>query len=282
MQPSLITLGSFQGVAAGQTATLDLPAGQGAGLVYYGLRIQYLESGTLANQSTMEAALTEVRLLVNGVVQRRFSAAQLNTINAENGIDFDAGQLKIFFAEPWRRSAQGEDALAWGVADVDTFQVEIDIDGAATSPALNVRAHVVRNSRPLGAIMKFRQFTVAPSTTGIYNITTLPRQDNYARMHFFENAAGDISEVEVFVDGRQEFKASDELFESLYGDNGLVPQTALNTIAFDHRQRVSEMLPMRKPIGNNQFRQVTDFRVDVNFAVASAATLLTQTLGPRD
>jgi hypothetical protein len=282
MQPSIITLGSFQGVAAGQTATLDLPAGAGAGLVYYGLRIEYAESGTLADQSTMEAGIDEVRILINGVVQRRFSAAELNALNAENGIDFDAGQLKIFFAEPWRRSAQGEDALAWGVADVDTFQVEIDIASGATSPSLKVRAHVVRNSRPLGAIMKWRKFTVAPSATGIYNLTTLPRQDSYARLHFFENAAGDIDDIEVLVDGRQEFKATDALFESLYGDNGLTPQAALTTVAFDHRQRVSEMLAMRKPVGNNQFRQVTDFRVDINFAAANAATLLTQTLGPRD
>lgn len=286
MSRELITIGSFQGVAAGQTATLTLPAGAGAGVIYHGLRIIY-GTGTAggANQANMEAEISEVRLLIDGVVQRVFSAAQLFAILAENGIGFQTGQLPIWFSEPWRRSVQGEEALAWGVADVATFQVEIDIAAGATAPTLDVRAYVERKSQPLGPIVKWRRFTVAPAATGVFNFSTLPRDaGNYGRLHFFENAAGDINSIEVIREGRQVFSADDADFEALMTELGLTPQAALTTVAFDADQQVSNFLPMRVPLDRNgaRSRPVTDFRVNIDYAVAAASTLIAEILGPRD
>lgn len=270
-----ITTNSFNAVAPGGTATLDLPAGAN---VYYGLQILY---GTAtaggANQANMEAEIVAVRIKLDGKVQRRFTAAELFAINAFNGVPFVAGVLPIFFAEPWRRSAQGEDALAWGMQDVATFQIEVDIDAGATSPTLEARADVVRANRILGPIIKWRRYTVPVAGAGVVNYTTLPKSAGaYAKLHGF---SGNIDAVEVRVDQLERFDATlarnNARLEQVFRK---VPQANVFHVAFDADDRLSSPLPMATPNG----RPVSEFRVDFDMSGAGAFDLICETLGPRD
>jgi len=65
----------FNNVAAGGMATTKLPRNRR----YHALFLQYK---TNAAQATIEADITQIRLLVNSKVIRAFSAAELNLINA--------------------------------------------------------------------------------------------------------------------------------------------------------------------------------------------------------
>jgi len=272
-----ITTNSFNAVAPGQAATLDLPVGD---LVYHELLIEYGTSTVGgATEVNMEAEITEVRIKLDGKVQRVFNAAQLFDINRINGIAFAAGFLPIFFSEPWRRTADGEDALGWGTADISTFTVEIDIDGAALNPTLDARIIVDRVRRNNGPIVKWRRHTVPVTAVGLVNVTTLPRQDAYYRLHSF---SVNIDDVEVTVDQAEEFKLTDGQMRELYTQHGLAVPLALTSIIFDYTQRIADALPMATRLSNGRARAVSEFRVDFNMNAANTFTLLTETLGPRD
>ena len=105
MRSLSILLPAFNNVAAGGTATTRCPRNRR----YHGLLLQYK---TNAAQATIEADLTEIRIKVNGKTVRQFSTAQLNIINALNGIAFTLGMVPIWFSEPRRRTPVGADYLA--------------------------------------------------------------------------------------------------------------------------------------------------------------------------
>jgi hypothetical protein len=123
----------FNNVAAGGMATTKLPRNKR----YFGVVLQYK---TNANQATIEADITQIRVKVNSKVVMAFSAAELFIINALNGITFSAGLIPIWFAQPKRRTLAGEELLAWliyeelGIGDVE---IEVDIAGAAAAPTLS-------------------------------------------------------------------------------------------------------------------------------------------------
>lgn len=268
---SLISLPSANAVAAGQTATFDVPARD----LYHGISIFYTESGTAASQAVMEAAITEVRLKIDGKVQRRFSAATLFKILAFYGDVVEAGYLPIYFSEPWRRTSQGEDALAWGMADVSTFTIEIDIAAGRTAPALSAKAMIERVGRPLGIIKKWRQFTIPSNGAGIVNVTTLPKGDAYFALHAF---TANVIDVEVKIEGREEFKATRADATHWYARHGLQHQAGVFSIAFDHTNRVYDALPTRNGAG----ALISDFRIDFNMSAATNFLLLTEVVGTRD
>jgi hypothetical protein len=279
MPRRFIKVGAFQGVAAGQTATLDLPVGD---ITYHHLQLQYgTSTGGGPNEANMNAELSEIRLKVDGKIQRRSSFQELMTIAKLNGIAFETGIVPIFFSEPWRRTPVGEDGLAWGTQDIESFQVEVDIDAGATAPTLfSPSAQIDRARRPMTGIIKWRKFRVNVTATGVQQFFP-PRIDAYSRAHAFETTAADISDVKVIKDGETIIEATDDKLEPLMRANGLVPQTGLFHIPFDITQRVSDFEPL--VVGpNNDLRRVGEFRWEFNMAVAASFDLITETFGPRD
>ena len=98
---------SFGGnIAASGMATITVPANRRI----HRIDLQYK---TNANQATIEADLTQIRLKVNSKVVRTFSATEANVIALQNGITFQAGILPILLSEPRRRTPEGEEFLAW-------------------------------------------------------------------------------------------------------------------------------------------------------------------------
>ncbi|WP_375595854.1 major capsid protein P2 [Algihabitans albus] len=269
-----IATNSFNAVAPGATATLDLPTGA---LIYHGLQILY-GTGTAGGptQANIEAEITAVRIKLNGKVQRRFSAAELFAINAFHGVGFETGIVQVFFSEPWRRTAEGEDALAWGMLDIDTFQIEVDIAGSATSPTLEARAEVMRGNRNLGPITKWRRYTVPVSGVGTVNYTTLPKNDAYFKLHCF---SGDVTAIDVRVDQLERFEATAARnvarLKQVYAK---APQSGVFHAVFDPTDRVSDALSMRRPDG----MEVSEFRVDFEMGAANSFNMITETIGPRD
>lgn len=122
----------FNNVAAGGMATTRLPRNRR----YHALALQYK---TNAAQATIEADLTQIRILVNNKTVRTFSAVELFAISAFCGFTFQLGMLPIFFSDPRRRTPEGEEFLAWlayeavGVGDIE---IQVDISGGAAAPTL--------------------------------------------------------------------------------------------------------------------------------------------------
>ena len=268
-----IPLQSFNAVGAGQTATVPLSTN----LRYHQIYIQYK---TNASQATIETDIEEIRIKVDGKVQRRFSAVELNKINAFNGYAFETGMLPIFFSEPWRRSPEGEDALAWGTANVGTFDIEIDIASGATAPKLTGFAVVDDVEAPMVDIVKWYKRTIPVSATGIHTESNLPKNvdEVYQRLHCFETAASDISGVDITLESLEAYNLTDRQNSALLKNRGFNPQADVFHVVFDHTQRVSDGYPMMKGDG----RQVREFRLDFDMDQAQPFTLLTEVRGTPD
>jgi hypothetical protein len=266
-------LPSFSGVGAGQTAVLDVPK---LG-TYDRITLNYTESGSATNQADTEAGIDEIRLKLNGKTQRIFSARELIDLNDYNGVNFTAGILHICFAEPWKRTPAGEDALGWGMADVSSFVIEVDINSGATSPALAAYAMKSPVRRNIGSIVKWKRHTVGISATGEYQVTSLPRIDAYKSVHF---QSASISDLSVKVGTIPEFENINRtILHDLLLQEGYSPQsdwTHLDVQALT--SRLSDVWAMR----NTEGASVSEFRIDANFTATGNVTIITETIGAPD
>lgn len=276
-----VSTNSFNAVAAGQVATLDLPVGD---LVYHEIRLSY-DTATAggATQANVESEIERIRLKANGKVQVELTAEQLIDLNTFYGRPFNTGaatdpaSLPIILSPHGikTRTAQGEDALAWGTADLSSLQVEVQIASSATSPELSARVVVDDVRRPMGPIVKYRPQTVPVSATGIVTVTTFPRSDDYYGLFCWSS---NIADVEVKVDQREFFKLTKLELDYLLEDAGFTPVSGLFATKFNFTQRIADSLKMTRP----DQRPVSEFRVDFNMSSASSFTVLTETLGLRD
>ncbi len=242
--------GVFTNVVAGQIATLDLPMNW----VYQSLAIEYRENGALPNQATLEARITEVRVKLSGKVIRRFTAAQLNAIHAGYGQPYVSGRLTIFFAEIWRNIPLSEIATSWFVQGVATsFQVEVDIAGAAVNPTLQVFAEygdtqVYQQARsaqvvPNGFLKHYTTRQIEVGGAGTVTLNDLGLPGFYHRLHLFEGAAGQVTEVTVKLGKQVVYRKPRTLMEYGITRRGGSLPTDLFTVAFDDGLRLGDVLP---------------------------------------
>lgn len=270
---------SFNGVAAGQTPTLDLPRDRR----YHSIMLYYK---TNANQATIESDINRIRVKVDGKVQRVYTPAELYAMLALNGVGFEPGRIPIFFSEPWRSTAASpndEDAFAWGMQNVDTFQLEVELASGATSPALDGIVEHDNIQQPLEGIIKVKRRTVPVASTGVITVTDLPKNDSYLRLHAFEDTDGDISDFETQVDqlsvyGQISRRENDDFLRK----RKLSPQNGVFHVVYDHTQRASDALPMVKQNSQGEQRRISEFRNDFTMGAANTFTLLTEVLGNPD
>jgi len=230
-----------------------------------------------ATQVNMEAEITEIRLIVNDKVQRRCSAAELFEHNDNKGMGLpEDGEITIYFAEPWRRSAQGEDVLAWGMADVNSFQVEIDIHADATTPRLSGKCVRDDVTRPMGPIVKWRKHSVPVTQTGLVNLTTLGKKDAYVGLHA---KSAEILDAEIKVGEAEKWKGTAAESARLQRQYGRTPQTGYFHVSFDVSNRVLDTLKVDAEPGTNKLKS---FQVDFNMNSVDPFVLITETLGLRD
>lgn len=190
---------SFEGVAAGQTATLRLPTG----LTYETLLIDYA-GVTLAQ-------MTGIRVLANGKeIMNYRSGTELDSDNQYKGRVAAAGIIALDFKRYGLRTRAGEELTSIGTGlpqdlretitvngqtvpnprynpwPVNTLTLEIDIDAAAAAPVLSC-AMVQRAPEPTGAILKVRRLDYAPAAAGDFQISDIPRGDIINMVHFRAN-----------------------------------------------------------------------------------------------
>lgn len=169
------------GVAPGQTATWDLPIGRR----YHALNIAY--SGTTMGLPQM----TELRIVANGEVIHRYSAADRDTMNQFDRMAAAAGILIIKFDRDGLYAQGGEEATAIQTGSPDpktgvlisSFKLEIDIAGSAVAPAIAVTAIQSDNvgllngvdRRGPGLIRRIRKFSRTLGSAGVNEISDLPK-----------------------------------------------------------------------------------------------------------
>lgn len=185
---------SFEGVAAGATATLRCPIG----LTYHQILISY-SNVTLAE-------MLEIRVIGNGkTFQRYTSGTRLDQLNQFNNRAAANGVLVIDFTRNVRTRAleeltalgTGYTSQELGEEQLQTLAVEIDIDAAATGVALSAKA-IQSERRALGLIRHVREYTYTAAATGEFEIADIPRGHLFNQVHFV--SAG-VDELRIERDG---------------------------------------------------------------------------------
>ena len=193
-------------VAASSTSLISCPLGPN-----YRYRAIHLEIGCLSGTNAIAATdlptsyVNDIRVKVNGRVQRLHTASQLARLNRLNGSSFAEtawgtraankanGQvLSLYFAEPWRKSLGQQDALALPSAQLNSLEVELDFGAApanaAASAPLILSAFAEVDGDPANEIHKggaviskvFRHNLTGGTAAGsAVDVTWLDRRDLY-------------------------------------------------------------------------------------------------------
>lgn len=268
---------------------------------------------------TRDGLIGEIRVKLNGRVQRVFTAQELNCLNVLNGAEYTAfqgytdgepGKLCIFFNEPWREDIATQDGLAWATGNVETFQIELDIKeytpGTYTGLTQPTLKAVIDNSlvkvgdalvdAPLGAIVKVAAFQ-APSASGWNDYMQLPKRDFYQSIHLVDSA--NHVEHEVKVDNniiRQDTKAGNVSRLTAHGmlpnptktaTPGVLAADLPNDTDTTGRGMIDIVFDADDKIGsalamNFNGRRVGDFNLRFNTTTAGTVKVITQTIGPAD
>ena len=217
---------SWEGVVAGQTATLRLPIG----LTFEQLWTEFT-GVTLAQ-------MDEIRVVANGqTIQQWDSGTVLDQFNQYEGRSAASGILCLDFNRFGMRTQEQEEFTALGTGRPDdpspitTLQVEIDINAGAAASTMASRA-VQSIPRALGLFKKVRKFTYSPTGALDFEIADLPKGDVINQISFVPSA-NDITRLRVERDTFVVFDREDQLNERIQADGVRVPQVAANQFVYD-------------------------------------------------
>lgn len=104
-----------------------------------------------------------VKLTVNGVNVADLTGPQ-EVLRAQfNGVNPGAGQLPIFFTEPWRNYTRFPEITSWDMAGQSTFQVQIGINSNIVSPGItgDMEFDYIRNTASGGIVASLYQQLLA-------------------------------------------------------------------------------------------------------------------------
>lgn len=254
-----VKLPSFSNVAAGNTATLELPIGR----TYDKIHIAY----TGVNLPQMK----NIRLEVNGKAILEFKDGQAladynkfykrNTANGILDLHFKRDELKTLLEA--RMFGLGTMSGASGI--ISNVTLRIEIDAAAAAPTLEGWA-IQSDKAEIGYITKVKNFPVALNT-GVTEIDKIPRpaSASIAAIHIVTTAA--ITKVELEMDSLKAFEGGKTLIEKIQVDHGRSPQAGRVTLDFVLEGDMLQAIPLAG---------LQDLRIRVYTDDAAAATVVVE------
>lgn len=264
--------GAVAGAFSAHTVTLDLPVGPRYHVVWI--------SGHAGAGKKATDLIGEIRIKVNGAVQRVFTLTELlklNVLNSNQTVGYGyAGRngnvaattfyIPIWFAEPWRKSLAAQDGLAWGTGDVSTFQIELDIAAYAAGTFTGLVAPTfkaeVDNSlvaidgrnvdQPLGIITKWRRLQIPITSANGWN-DFLGLKDLSGAIQSVHLSDANISEFELIVDNSIVRKNTTAWNAATLAARDMAPDAAstndcparaMYDLVFDHDDILANALPL--------------------------------------
>ncbi|WP_262695177.1 major capsid protein P2 [Kordiimonas aquimaris] len=208
------------------TANMTLPAANHA---LNQIDLIYTLNGTRATEAEMIADIDEIELKIGGTTQRRFTPAQLFTLEKLRGQTVKAGRLPIRFTQPERRTDIGEDRTIIFLNEIGQVTIDVKLNAQATARKLIAR-HV---STPLvaadlkqpnqGSIITYKKKNVLIDSDGENEATFIQLQGR--AFHTFHAFSADITSLKVYLDQLLIWDFVDKQhLDDLLEDNAYVPQ----------------------------------------------------------
>lgn len=283
----IIPLNKIEGVTAGGTATIDLPTN----VRYHGICLQYdTDTASGPNEANMETEVSEVRVNIDQVTQRKASAAQIFDINRTKGRQPTVGSaslpgyIPLFFSEPQRESIVSREATAWGMQGVNDFQIEVDIaNNSGQVPSLKGFAVVDDVQEAPKGIVKWKRNTLTIGATGEtpFSLST-ERGDSYQGLFFFEQAAGNIDDLLLEWDGVKIYQLTeqqDNAFIEQFAD-GFDLVSGLVHVPLDMNHPADALRTVKEV--NGQRLQVQELLATLNMGASNNVTLIRELVGLPD
>lgn len=267
MARKIIKLPSMSRVVPGSKAVLELPIGPTYRRVYF---VATAAAGLdIADFGRMD-------VLIDGkVVQTYKDATRLKALNDYYGRGADKFEAtRAEFAVHFERAELVDlvyrRAPGIGTADVQTFNIELDIPaGAPADIAMVAYAEIDPTPQKLGVFFKVREYSFSSAVAGSVEVDKLPKGAWYSVLHLFKS---DVSEVEVEANQAKAIFATKGILERTQKEASpikRVPQTAAAThIDFITDGDLSQSL--RTDLLN-------DFRIRAKLDTAGAMDIVAET-----
>lgn len=237
-------INGVSGVGTGNTATADIPVG----VRYHALKL-FLAATISAAPSTDPTAIlatgNSVQLICDGVTIRSLSPTQIIKIAALNGITAAAGELPMYFSEPWRASVIGEESTSWPMYYNRklTLQFTFASGASAISAAVMASYDYARNvsdGKEFMAIVK--QLNVQDSVaSGQSDFLLVPKVFPIQRVHF-QASTGNVTSVEVYRNSDKLREGTSAQNSAFLKDYKLDASQFSYPVVFDFEQQISSPL----------------------------------------
>lgn len=279
-----VKIPNSNGVAAGSTATFDMPIGRR----YHKLFLQY--GGT----SFTLAHMTEIRVIANGEVIHRYSGSDRDTMNQFDRLAAAAGVLVISFDREGLYQQPGEEATAiqTGSQDPNTkvmissFKLEVDISAAANAPTLTVVAMQSDNLAAApgpGLIRRIMKYTRAFTVGGINEVSDFPKGTEGNKFIWLNRAffaTANTLDVEIDRSNFAIFQRTAALNNRVQANGLRTPQA--NWFVFDPTEEGYDWEPVsffQAPNAAGVALPYQDFRYKLNLSAGENVTAYVEYLG---
>lgn len=280
--PRLLPVSSISAVAAGAIVTIR----PGADGTYYGMRFRYQRSGVAATTGQIASDIDLIRVFIDNIPQWELTGAQLQMINAKNGILPDNGEIPLHFSEIFRKTEGFLDYYAWGMNGIKDFTIEITINASAPSPTLQAYRSWSSEATTMGEIRKFRRSTMPVSVSGVNTYTDLRPTNRVLGYHCNTSI---ITDVKIKIAEQEVLTCPLAELHSTLKEQGFVPISGWSHLAFDGRNRIGEGLQpfILSPFNgqNNAAFPITGylpFELVLTTNAATPFTMIHELRGPRD
>jgi hypothetical protein len=264
--PTIRSLGSIAGVANGAFLTADIP-NRGT---HYGVFLRgRTAAGVLLTPAQLNADIDLITLRINGEPKIELTCTEALMLQQHYGAADSADNVNGIVPIPLHprnlATWQEKRALAWGMKDVRSFTIEINLAAAlAQLSSLELWTLSSDEERNLGTHVLVRRFGQNYASTGEHEITSLLKDTAeiaYKSLFINKPGASTITAVSVKADGVLVYdRVPEELNQVIIEDGKQQVQTGYYPVCFDSNGDLSGMLSMAG---------IKDFRPQVTWATAA-------------
>lgn len=260
-------LPDFEAVGAGQTAIARIPRGLTYRAFYIGYRTT---AGVAKTEAEIKADLTKIAFKKDGATIVELSATELYAINDYWARTKKDGTVYFPVGMPEARTPGGADELLWGTGEgVGQLTCEIDIDGAAVTPALKLHADRLPLRQPWGRFKQIRRYVDNIGATGLFNIQNYPPKGQRSLIAMHLNG-GSLTDVRVIANSRDIYKANNAIEAEVHDEkDGRAWQSGYWHVNFAEDNRLVAVAPLSA---------IEDLQIDVTAGATGALTTLVETV----